>query len=145
MTKNLSNGTHDYLFIKDFDKQVLSWDDVFHNFNESASRNELIKFKQLAAYVIHNAHRIEKLKTILHKLNCTVAHIYINLCAEKINFGRHDDDMDVWFWQCQGRSKWVLDDAQFILEPSDLIYVKKGIHHNVSALGPRAGVSMSRA
>jgi len=66
------------------------------------------------------------------------------LCAEKINFGRHNDDMDVWFWQCQGLSRWVLDDKEFTLEPGDLIYVKKGIYHNVSALTPRAGVSMSR-
>ena len=144
MKKNLLNGTHDYLFIKNFDKNVLSWDDIFQNFNESVERNELIKFKQVAAYVIHNANRIEALKNILHKLNCTVAHIYLNLCAEKINFGRHNDDMDVWFWQCQGLSRWVLDDKEFTLEPGDLIYVKKGIYHNVSALTPRAGVSMSR-
>jgi len=144
MKKNFLNGTHDYLFIKNFDKKVLSWDEIFQNFNESVERNELIKFKQVAAYVIHNANRIERLKNVLHKLNCTKAHIYLNLCAEKINFGRHNDDRDVWFWQCQGQSRWVLDDREFILEPGDLIYVKKGIYHNVSALTPRAGVSMSR-
>ena len=144
MKKNLLNVAHDYAFIKNFDKKVLSWDEIFQNFNESVERNELIKFKQVASYVIHNANRIEGLKNILHKLNCTVAHIYFNLCAEKINFGRHNDDMDVWFWQCQGLSRWVLDDKEFTLEPGDLIYVKKGIYHDVSAPTPRAGVSMSR-
>jgi len=133
-----------YKVTKNFDKKVLSWEDIFQNFNESVEKNELIKFKQIASYVIHNANRIKNLKNVLHKLNCTVAHIYFNLCAEKINFRRHNDDMDIWFWQCQGKSKWLVENKKFILAPGDLIYIKKGVYHTVSALSPRAGVSMSK-
>ena len=42
MKKNLLNVAHDYAFIKNFDKKVLSWDEIFQNFNESVERNELI-------------------------------------------------------------------------------------------------------
>ena len=132
-----------YRVTKNFNKQVLSWNDIFYNFEESVANKELIKYAPTAFYVIHNGHRIKKLKNILKKLDCRAAHIYFNLCAQEINFGRHNDDRDVWFWQCQGKSKWLVENKEFILAPGDLIYIKKGVYHDVSALSPRAGVSMS--
>jgi len=136
-----------YRVIKNFNKQVLSWNDILYNFEESVVKDELIRYtpeKHTTFYVIHNAYRIKKLKNILKKLGCVVAHIYFNLCAREDILGPHDDDRDVWFWQCQGKSKWIIDNKQFILQPGDLIYVKKGVFHTVSALTPRAGVSMSK-
>ena len=33
--------------------------------------------------------------------------------------------MDVYYWQCQGVTKWIVEDKEVVLNPGDLIYVPK--------------------
>jgi len=128
---------------KNFNQQVPSWESILNNFNYSVINKNLIKSKPLSFFVSHDAHLINEVKNVLNILNLKVAHLYLNFAVEKNTFGRHKDNVDVWFWQVQGETKWEFDDKQFTLNQGDLIYVPQQVYHNVIPLTPRAGISMS--
>ena len=130
--------------IKGYNKDVISWTEILENFNESIHNQELIKFKDFGFYVSHRADRIKKLKPILKDLKCDNAHLYFSVISKAKTFGAHKDGEDVYFWQCQGKTKWVIKKKEYILKPGDLIFVPKGTIHNVTSLTPRAGISMDR-
>lgn len=127
---------------KNFNKKTPSWEVILNNFNDSHVNNELIKHSNFGFFVSHNAKNIPEVKKVLKILKLKEAHLYFNICISN-TFGRHKDSMDVYFWQIQGSTKWEFDSLSYILNPGDLIYVKKEIYHNVIPLGPRAGISMS--
>ena len=129
---------------KNYCDNVLSWNEIFLNFDLAAKSKELIKHNPIGFFVCHSAWRIDRLKPIMEDLNVDDAHLYFNITTVGENFGNHKDNEDVYFWQCQGISKWVIEDKEYILEPGDLIIVPAGVYHNVKALTPRAGVSMSK-
>ena len=133
--------------IKKYNLNTPSWTLLLLNFNNSVNTKKLIKYNTNnlnGFFVSHNADEIPDVKKVLKNLNLTIAHLYINIITSSGSFGRHKDTTDVWFWQCQGVSKWIFDNnEEYILEPGDLIYVSKGIYHNVVPLTPRAGISMS--
>jgi mannose-6-phosphate isomerase-like protein (cupin superfamily) len=131
-------------YTKNYFNTNIDWQDLLENFNESVLLNEEVKFNPIAFYVSHSAIRIEKLKILYEKLNIKQAHLYLSLTNICKNFGPHADTMDVWFWQAKGKTKWQVLGNEYILSPGDLIYVPKGIEHNVIALTPRAGISMSK-
>lgn len=124
---------------------VLSWNEILNNFDMSVKKNEFIKNNGIGFFVSHSAHKIDKLKNIMNKLNCNTAHLYFNITTASKTFGNHNDSMDVYFWQCQGKSIWKIENSMdFTLEPGDLIFVPKNIWHNVIPLTPRAGISFSK-
>jgi ribosomal protein L16 Arg81 hydroxylase len=131
-------------FYSQYDTNVIGWQELLNNFNESAERQEHVKHVPLGFFVSHSANRMPKVQSLMKKLGCDTAHLYMNVSQHGGSFGRHVDDVDVYFWQCQGSSKWVMDDCEFILTPGDMIYVPKGIYHNVIPLTPRAGISMGQ-
>ena len=128
---------------KNFNQQVPSWKSILNNFNYSAVNKNLIKFKPLSFFVSHDAHLIDEVKNVLNILNLKVAHLYLNFAVEKNTFGKHKDNVDVWFWQVQGETKWEFDNEQYTLNQGDLIFVPQQVYHNVIPLTPRAGISMS--
>ena len=129
--------------IKAYNKDVISWEEILENFNDSINNQELIKFKDFGFYVSHRADRIKRLKPVMENLKCKYAHLYFSVMSKAKTFGAHKDNLDVWFWQCQGKTKWKVKRKEYILKPGDLIFVPKGIVHNVTSLTPRAGISMS--
>jgi mannose-6-phosphate isomerase-like protein (cupin superfamily) len=140
----LINLMTNIIFTKDFYKPTLTWNELLFNFNQSVQNNEFIKQGNYGFYVSHSANKITNLKPILNHLNCNEAHLYISLSTKSESFGKHRDDNDVYFWQCQGITKWVIEnEKEYILEPGDLIFVPKNIYHTVISLTPRAGISMS--
>ena len=94
-------------------------------------------------FVSLDAHLIEEVKFSLRKLECKIAHLYINTCVG-LTFGKHKDNVDVYFWQVQGISEWIIDNQIIVLSPGDLLIVKKDIYHEVVPKTPRAGISMSK-
>jgi|SRR6056300_440045 len=129
---------------KNYNQEVVDWAEAIDNYNYSVCNNEIIKFRAPGFFVIHSADKINKVKNFMQKLNCNVAHCYLNLTVMAETFGRHCDNVDVNFWQCQGKTEWTVDGyGTHILEPGDLIQVPKGIYHSVEALTPRLGISMS--
>jgi len=129
---------------KAYNKNVISWTEILENFNDSINKQELIKFNDFGFYVSHRADRIKRLKPILKDLKCNYAHLYFGVMSKAKTFGAHKDTTDVWFWQCQGKTKWTINKKEYILKPGDLIFVPKGIIHNVVSLTPRAGISMAK-
>ena len=133
----------DPYFIREYNMNVLSWTEAFLNYDNSVKNNKHIKFNYPGFFVSHEGQEIEKVKDVLNHLECTSAHLYFNVTTKVESFGRHKDTVDVWFWQCQGVTKWILDNDEVILNPGDLIYIPKGVYHTVVPLSPRLGVSMS--
>ena len=133
-----------YYYKKGYNKKTLSWKILLDNFNKSVIKGNLIKHNPIGFFVSHEAHKIPELKKVLKKLNCKTAHLYFNITTTSKTFGKHRDNVDVWFWNCQGKVKWIMEDGKsFILDSGDLIFVAKGVYHEVLPLSPRAGISMS--
>lgn len=132
-------------YIKEFDLNVPSWNEILKNFDNSVLNNEQVKHNCLGFFASFNAHRIKKVKKIMKKLNAIDAHMYINITKKGDTYGNHYDDVNVYYWQCQGQTKWIFNESnqQFLLSKGDLIIVPKGTYHNVIPLTPRVGVSMS--
>lgn len=129
---------------KQYNLDVINWTEAFLNYDISVHQNKEIKFTYPGFFVSHEGHRIEKVKNVLKDLDCNIAHLYFNISTKAKTFGKHKDVMDVYFWQCQGATKWIIEDKdEIILNPGDLIYVSKNTYHNVIPMSPRLGVSMS--
>lgn len=134
----------DPYFIREYNLDVVNWTEAFLNYDNSVRNNKQIKFSYPGFFVSHEGHEIEKVKDVLKDLKCSIAHLYFNISTKAETFGKHKDTMDVYFWQCQGVTKWIIEDKdEVILNPGDLIYIPRGINHNVIPLSPRLGVSMS--
>jgi len=127
--------------IKKFDMNTPTWDEVIENLNLSIFYNKLIKSNNTGFFVSHDAYMIPKVKELMNVFKLTSAHLYINFIFNGETFGKHVDTMDVKFWQIIGKTKWIIDNKEYILERGDLISVPKGIYHEVISMEPRAGIS----
>lgn len=126
---------------KKFNLDTPSWDDVIKNLDYSISNNLLVKSNGQGFYVAHDAHKIPIVKKLMKKIKAKDAHLYINFTKNTPTFGKHVDTMDVAFWQIIGKTKWIVENKEYILKPGDLITVEKGIYHEVIPLTARAGIS----
>jgi mannose-6-phosphate isomerase-like protein (cupin superfamily) len=131
-------------YIKQFNLDTPSWDDLLFELNKSSEAGEFIRNISPGFFVSHFSMRIPKVKVVLNELNLTQAHSYINIMTTSETFGTHKDKDDVYFWQVKGKSKWtIMESTEYVLDEGDLIYVPAGIIHNVTPLSVRAGISMS--
>jgi mannose-6-phosphate isomerase-like protein (cupin superfamily) len=128
---------------RNFNKEVPSWQSLLENYNWSLINKKETKHICPGFFVSVDAHLIKEVKVSLKKLECKTAHLYINTCVGPTS-GKHKDDIDVYFWQVQGISKWIIDNQIIVLSPGDLLIVKKDIYHEVVPKTPRAGISMSK-
>ena len=119
-----------YKLERNFNKKVPDWQTILENFNWSLVNKKFTKL-------------IKEVKESLEKLKCKTAHLYISTCVGP-TYGKHKDDIDVYFWQVQGIAEWIVDNHCIILSPGDLITVKKDVYHEVVPKTPRAGISMSK-
>ena len=74
----------------------------------------------------------------------TKTQLYLSMSSKSQGFGKHNDTTDVWFWQFIGQTTWTVYDTEeviYTLSPGDMIYVPKGMYHDVKPLSPRAGLS----
>ena len=130
-------------YIEKFNMICPEWQEILENFNNSVKDNREVKHNCLGFFFSNNADKIEKVRNVLNELKLYTAHLYINISEDGDTYGRHCDDVDVYYWQIQGKTIWEFDDKKYTLNKGDLIIVPKGVYHNVIPLGPRAGVSMS--
>jgi len=129
--------------IKNYNKKTPNWESLLNNFNDSVLNKKVIKHKYLGFFVSHNADNIKEVKNVLKNLKLNAAHLYFNVTSLGGTFGKHKDEVDVYFWQVQGHTKWVFENKTILLNKGDLLYVPKGIYHEVIVEAPRAGISMS--
>ena len=129
---------------KGYNDNTASWEEAFYNLNDSISKNESVVAIG-GFFISHNAERISLVPDVLNDLKCEVAHLYIGIEVKNIGLAAHSDDVDVWFWQNKGVSKWDFNNGDsYTLDEGDLIYVPEGVYHKVSSVVARFGISMSR-
>lgn len=139
----LGKTTH----VKNIGADLFTWDDVIRVLDEIVKDNQFLRLFPKLGLQFHNAERIRNVQSVMDEINnlnseksCT-AHGYVSFSEHSGNFGKHCDDADVFFWQVIGRTKWIIDGLEYILEPNDLIYVPRKVYHHVIPLSPRVGVS----
>jgi ribosomal protein L16 Arg81 hydroxylase len=159
-----------YEFLKDVDflearkkqnhflfKKVLTdvptWDDILLNVEKSYEENLLIKYLPNFTIITHNGEKyiksvfdlLQEIKKIDNSVNAS-AHVYISLTKFGKSFGKHKDNSDVFFWQIIGNTIWKIETEdgieEYVMEVGDIIYVPRGIFHEVIPLSPRVGISL---
>ena len=129
---------------KKFNDDVVTWEEAIADYDNSKNKNLHVKESSpYGFFVTHNIDYLPKVKKVLDILNLNFAHLYCNLTTNAPTFGEHVDQVDVYFWQCQGSTKWIINEKIFILNSGDLLFVPSGVKHNVIPLCPRIGISMS--
>lgn len=131
----------DIKVIKKFELDTPSWEEVINNLNYSIKNKDLIKSNNRGFFVSHMAYLIPKVDKIKKKLNAKGAHLYINFLQDGDAFPKHQDSIDVIFWQIIGMTKWIVNEKEYILEKGDLIQIPKNTSHEVMPLTARAGIS----
>ena len=130
-------------FIKQFNLNTPSWEELLFNLNFCFTHNENVQNPSPGFFISSPASRIKEVQKVLEELGLQKAHLYINVLNTS-TFGPHKDECDVWFWQVRGQTIWEIENKQRTLEEGDLIFIPKGTIHEVTPLGPRAGISMSK-
>jgi mannose-6-phosphate isomerase-like protein (cupin superfamily) len=148
---NVFKSSLSHKHIKKFLTKVPDWEQIIFNIDLNIQSKQLIKSFPDYGIVIHKIFNIEEVDFILKEIennnpnNSYSAHIYISLSKESKTFGKHKDESDVWYWQCIGSTQWEIfqfnKTISYILEPGDIIYVPKGIFHDVTPLSSRVGIS----
>jgi ribosomal protein L16 Arg81 hydroxylase len=137
-------------FLGKIDYPVLTWDEVIFNFNENIVSDGFVTILDNYGLVTHDAEKIKKVNDVsplfqqLFPNNYISAHLYVSLTQISKTFGKHNDDVPVFFWQCIGITRWtVYEDISYVydLMPGELLYIPKEVYHNTQPITPRAGVS----
>jgi len=140
----------DYHFFGKLDLELITWEEVIlelethiQNYLKYDPQNNL-RFVLLEPTNI----KIQKFLTEYSKLNKSLsasAHIYMNFITNSGGNGNHKDSADVLFWQCIGKTHWVIETLngtkEHTLTPGEAIYIPKDMWHHVTSLTPRVGVS----
>jgi len=126
--------------IRKFELNIPSWKEVIDNLNSSIEKGDLIKSNDRGFFVSHRAYEMPKVDMIRKKLNAKGAHLYVNFLYDGNAFPKHQDEVNIIFWQIIGQTKWIVD-KEYILEPGDLIKIPKNTAHEVKPLSARAGIS----
>lgn len=128
-----------------------TWDEVIDLLDFSFHNNQPYKDSGNYGLVVHCAERIPSVLDVINQIKkeheyCLGidAHVYMSLSSKSKTFGRHNDNVDVFFWQVKGQTRWVVEGSQKVtttLNSGDIIYVPKGQYHDTRPLGPRFGIS----
>lgn len=137
-----------YIF-KNVNMILPSWEEILHCLDETVSKKSKLKILDNLGFVVLETQSISSAQSFLQHISLITdkpvsAHCYISFLSSSKTFGRHNDDSDVYFWQVQGKTKWVVEDekiSEYILEPNDMIYIPRKMIHEVFPLSPRAGIS----
>lgn len=131
--------------VKNWNNNTVNWDELIENWDFTVKTGGEIKATLPGFFVGHKAHFIKKVQDCIVENNFyNDAHAYFNLTPTSGAFKKHRDANNVYYWQCIGKTKWIVDGyGTFILEPGDLIYIPSGVFHEVIPLTPRLGISMA--
>jgi len=148
---NIFNSSSSHKYIKKFLTRVPDWKKIISNIDLNIQYKISTKSLPGGGIVLHDIFNIEEVEFILNEIknnnpnNNYSHHVYISLSKKSKTFGRHKDKFDVWYWQCIGSTQWKIfesnENISYILEPGDIIYVPRGIFHDVIPLSPRVGIS----
>ncbi len=128
-----------------------SWQEVIDNLNEC--KGEPVYHTDTMGVIVHevrheNYLQVQEFAAILSSEynNAPVsAHTYISFTDKAKTFGKHVDDLDVYFLQAIGETQFTVweDDKEYvhILKPGDMLHIPAGLYHDTVPLTPRVGIS----
>tara|TARA_Y100000401_G_scaffold101890_1_gene91783 strand:- start:572 stop:1027 length:456 start_codon:yes stop_codon:yes gene_type:complete len=70
-------------------------------------------------------------------------HIYYSKLKEAKTGGKHADGLDVLIVQSYGRMKYIINDDEIILNPTDSVFIPAGIYHEGVHIEPRITCSFA--
>lgn len=140
-------------FIKNFWNVLPSWQNILDDLSLNIQDQSPVKMSNNLGFVTHRGERINEIFLLMNYIksiepNCSNvdAHIYISLLSNSETFGNHKDEMDVYYIQAQGKTKYIITEDnkefEYIVEPGDMAFFPKGIFHNPIILTPRVGISI---
>jgi hypothetical protein len=125
-----NNGNYDY-------KQVVGLINIWHKFTYTLEGLNSSNFPDLDK-------KYEYLKT-MHPNQGIGYFGAVSLTSKEPTTGNHTDPIDVMYCQFIGSVIWKIEYEDrvetFVLNPRDMIYVPKGLMHEVTSLTPRAAIS----
>jgi hypothetical protein len=145
----------DHLYVKQLNFTPPSWDTLLKSLDAAMSDDtRLVRFKDRFGFISWNTSDIPETRPILTSIEqqnpgavSYSAHLYLSMSVHSEVYGRHNDNADVWYWQCQGITRWKVwendQEYYYILKPGDWIFVPQHIDHDAKPLTPRAGISFA--
>lgn len=126
------------------------WQEILDHFNRNVVTKSKVDVMLNLGFVFFDADKMPYVNDLVSEIkkmndNKVSAHCYLSLLETSQTFGRHNDDSEVFFWQVQGKTRWVVEDqvlCEYELSSNDMIYIPKFMVHDVKPLGPRAGISI---
>ena len=139
------------IFIKNCLNINLLWEDVFNLLDTITEKNlnfeihnHLLSLTILHGFFDNKIHDGAKFLSLyeIQPNKIYSAHVYANLSKYAKTFGKHKDNVDVFYLQAIGKTKWEIEGhGEYLLDVGDLIYCPKNIYHTVTSLSPRVGIS----
>lgn len=132
-----------------------TWEECLENIAWSCM-NPLNSSKALRnmAWVSYRADRIPLIKNMLSEIaqiepaNSFSAHLFFSMSKESQNYGRHEDDSDLWYWQMYGTTHWTIEGSTSTFEgmvpPGVWLYVPRHTYHTAIPQGARASLSFAQ-
>lgn len=156
------------LHVKNQIKILPEWSDFIKNIDESIKKETLdVKSSNPSSKILGSLRVFDTLAfSIDHSVNYQYPGIvemndylsslglqpftaisFINLAGGQNTTTRHSDGCSVLYIQVINSVKWVVNinetDKEFILEPGDIMFMPKGVEHEVFSSAPRAAVSFA--
>lgn len=142
-----------------------SWNNFLKHFNHAIQQNDVAvrdnlhktfgeaHFWSNYTIMVDNAHlHHPELNSIINVLNSFLDNTFktafsiMSFTTIEPTIGRHSDNYDVFYLQCEGEVDWHLEvgteELIFNLSNGDIIFVPANTTHEVKSLTPRAGISM---
>jgi len=157
-----------YLLRKEFDVSNINWTDVFekleydrkHEFFAVISpkikpeevlneTTDIIFHKgEMNTIVCESNYTPHQMKPLFdhmkEKYGMVEFHQYVSLSAESSTFGRHNDTQDVMIVPIIGKIGYDVDNLGRVeLDPGDVLYIPKYVHHEPVVYGPRVTLSFA--
>ena len=147
------------IFYKNFCHHTVGWDEALNHLDafekDGGIRDKSVVFKKTHGFISYKAELLSPVQPLLKILEDKIkntdypvatAHLYGGLTSSSKTTDRHCDPCHVWFWQCKGQAKWIVDGEKynpqtFILSEGDMLYVPPKFNHEVIPMSPRLGIS----
>jgi len=129
----------------------ISWDDVMKKFSYDIDISK--KFKSIGknnelhnSFVCNSDYYPGNISNILKRVSTKYTyknvHMYVSLGNNSDTFGRHNDDVDVLIVQSIGTMSYRFDNGYVCnLNPSDSLFIPKGVFHEPIVCGQRVTLS----
>lgn len=103
-------------------------------------------------YMLTEGHKLESVQTITGEIESEYglsdldAHIYVSMSESSDTFGRHCDDMDVYYIQGDGTLLFIIEECghkyEYEMVSGDMVYIPTGIYHTPIPKSKRFGISI---